>query len=254
MMSRVVSIFFFHAAVNSSTAGRERMYTSPVLWSTCQQPLSRHGGMTHEWRRPRVPLIASRGSSPEVGGGPFLVALEVDAVGGGEHVDVLHRVLLDEDGRVAHPARVGVCAAARARAEPLRPQGARPPPGWCVSQGVALVRRTARPDVEAHREDARVEGDLERGHALVRRVVEAQVGGAAVLDRRAVERHRGDTLLLGDREHLVVERADQDLRDPRLAQVGHPAPHRRGSDSCAVDGRGVGAQGGARRAGSGARA
>ena len=38
MMSRVVSIFFFHAAVNSSTAGRERMYTSPVLWSTCQQP------------------------------------------------------------------------------------------------------------------------------------------------------------------------------------------------------------------------
>ena len=38
MMSRVVSIFFFHAARNSSTIGRERMYTSPVLWSTCQQP------------------------------------------------------------------------------------------------------------------------------------------------------------------------------------------------------------------------
>ena len=39
IMSRVLSIFAFHAPRKSSTAWRERMYTSPVLWSTCQQPL-----------------------------------------------------------------------------------------------------------------------------------------------------------------------------------------------------------------------
>ena len=31
MMSRVVSILRFHAAVNSSTIGRDRMYTRPCL-------------------------------------------------------------------------------------------------------------------------------------------------------------------------------------------------------------------------------
>eukprot|EP00964_Phaeocystis_antarctica_P078876 scaffold49079_cov62-Phaeocystis_antarctica.AAC.3 len=110
-----------------------------------------------------------------------LVALEVDAVCGGEHVDVLHRVLLDEGRGVSHPARV----------------------------------RIARPDVEAHREDPRVEVHLERRHTLVRAVL------------GAVD-HRGDPLSSCDLEHLLVEGADEHLGDARPAQVGHPVECERG--------------------------
>mmetsp|Transcript_58817 Transcript_58817/g.174791 ORF Transcript_58817/g.174791 Transcript_58817/m.174791 type:complete len:231 (-) Transcript_58817:257-949(-) len=107
---------------------------------------------------------------------------------------MLHRVLAGELGRVAHPASV----------------------------------RVARPYVEPHLEDARVEGDLECRHPFVRAVVESKIGSATLGDRRRLDRQCHDPLLSTDGEHLLVQRAQQLRLHARLAQIGHPVECERG--------------------------